>query len=273
MARTRLATTESSASKSRRGALQVHESLREDILWLRIEPGSALDEVALAERFEVSRTPIREALLLLSGEGLVKFLPNRTTIVAPMLMDNAGDYHDTLLILSRSVARTAAMSGRADGDLLFSHIDRSRAAVRAGDMESILRADHAFLRHLAALSGNIFLERFIDQILDAGVRMYVLHYFRNAAPDELHQSVEQMAELSYAILDGDPDRSDQRVSEMIQADIAIIMRSLAPRVGQDMKMTSSHVARPHVSNRSGFRRRLTRSSPDQATEPPFQAEG
>ena len=70
MARTRLATSESSASKSKRGALQVHESLREDILWLRIEPGSALDEVALAERFEVSRTPIREALLLLSGEGL-----------------------------------------------------------------------------------------------------------------------------------------------------------------------------------------------------------
>ena len=251
----------------------MHESLREDILWLRIEPGSALDEVALAERFEVSRTPIREALLLLSGEGLVRFLPNRTTIVAPMLMDNAGDYHDTLLILSRSAARTAAMSGRADGDLLFSHIDRSRDAVEAGDTESILKADHAFLRHLAALSGNIFQERFVDQILDAGVRMYVLHYFRNATSDELHQSVERMAELSRAVLDGDPERSDQQVTELIQAGIAIIMRSLAPRVGHDMDVTSPEVARPHVSIQDRFRLRATRTSPDRAAEPPFQAEG
>ena len=242
--------------------MQVHESLRDDILWLRIEPGSALDEVALAERFEVSRTPIREALLLLSGEGLVRFLPNRTTIVAPMLMDNAGDYHDTLLILSRSAARTAALSGRADSDLLFSHIDRYRVAVDAGDTESILKAEHAFLRHLAELSGNIFQERFVDQILDAGVRMYVLHYFRNATTDELHQSVDRMAELSRAILDGDPERSDRRVSEMIQAGIAIIMRSLAPRVGHDMDVTSPHVVRSHVSIQSRFRRHATGSSPD-----------
>ena len=72
--------------KHRRGSLQVYESMREDILWLRIDPGSAIDEVALAERFKISRTPIREALLLLSGDDLVKFLPNRTTIVAPWLI-------------------------------------------------------------------------------------------------------------------------------------------------------------------------------------------
>lgn len=273
MARPRPVTTEPPATKGRRGALQVHESLREDILWLRIEPGSALDEVALAERFEVSRTPIREALLLLSGEGLVRFLPNRTTIVAPMLMDNAGDYHDTLLILSRSVARTAALSGRADRDKLFSHINRCRVAVQAGDMESILKADHAFLRHLAALSGNIFLERFVDQILDAGVRMYVLHYFRNATSDELRQSVERMAGLSHAILDGDPERSDQRVTGMIQAGIAIIMRSLAPRVGHDMDLTPPQVALPHISIQNRFRRGKTRISPDRTPETPVQAKG
>ncbi|MCC0040259.1 MAG: GntR family transcriptional regulator, partial [Brucellaceae bacterium] len=73
---------------ARRGALQVYDALREDILWVRIKPGSALDEVRLAERFKVSRTPIREALLLLSGESFVQFLPNRTTVVAPLLLNN-----------------------------------------------------------------------------------------------------------------------------------------------------------------------------------------
>ena len=48
--------------KAQRGAIQVYETLRDDILWLRIAPGSAIDEVALAARFDISRTPVREAL-------------------------------------------------------------------------------------------------------------------------------------------------------------------------------------------------------------------
>ena len=100
--------------RGRRGALQVYDVLREEILWVRIAPGTALDEHDLAARFEVSRTPIREALLLLAGERLVQFLPNRTSIVAPFSLDNAGDYLDTALIISRAMARAAALSGRAE---------------------------------------------------------------------------------------------------------------------------------------------------------------
>ncbi len=222
------------AQRGRRGALQVHELLREDILWLRIEPGSALDELALAERFEVSRTPIREALLLLAGEGFVNFLPNRTTIVAPMSMDNAGDYQDTLLILSRAVARSAAMSGRAGAAGLDDLILRYSDAVKAGDHEAALKADHAFQRRLASLSGNMFQNRFFDQILDAGVRMRVLHYFVNSTREELTAAAGRMRAVAEAVIDGDPDRSDVCMTRMIAADIAIIARSLEPRFGHEM---------------------------------------
>ncbi|MDE2913350.1 MAG: GntR family transcriptional regulator [Paracoccaceae bacterium] len=224
------------AQRGRRGALQVYELLREDILWLRIAPGSALDELALAERFEVSRTPIREALLLLAGEGFVHFLPNRTTIVAPMTMSNAGEYHDTLLILSRAVARSAAMSGRAESAALHGFIDRYRTAINAGDHEAALKADHAFQRQLASLSQNIFQERLFDQILDAGVRMHVLHYFVTATREELDEAADRMQALAEAVLDGDPDRSDRNMSRMIAADISIIARSLDPRFGHEMEI-------------------------------------
>ncbi len=220
--------------KARRGALQVHESLREDILWLRVEPGSALDELALARRFDVSRTPVREALLLLSSEGFVRFLPNRTTIVAPLSLDNAGAYFDTLLLLSRAVARSAAASRQVRPGEIHAHIDRYSATLSLGDKEGALKARHAFLRQLSTYANNMFQHRYFDQILDAGVRMLVLHYFGNASSAELGESATGMVGLTEAILDGDGDRSDDCMSRMIGADHAIIMRSLQPHVGRHM---------------------------------------
>ena len=170
--------------RGRRGALQVYDVLREEILWLRIAPGSALDERDLAARFEVSRTPIREALLLLAGERLVQFLPNRTSIVAPFSLDNTGDYLDTALIISRAVARAAAVSGRAEAEVLNEHVQRFVRAVEAEDWEASLRSELEALRHLAGLSGNIFLIKFFEQVIDAGMRMRVLHYVPNATADE-----------------------------------------------------------------------------------------
>ena len=51
---------------------------------LTLLPGEAIDEIGLAERLSMSRTPIREALVRLAGDGLVLTLPNRSTVVAPI---------------------------------------------------------------------------------------------------------------------------------------------------------------------------------------------
>ena len=222
--------------RGRRGALQVYDVLREEILWVRIAPGSALDERDLAARFEVSRTPIREALLLLAGERLVQFLPNRTSIVAPFALDNAGDYLDTALIISRAVARAAALSGRAEAAVLNEHVQRFVRAVEADDWEASLRSELEALRHLAGLSDNIFLIKFFEQVIDAGMRMWVLHYVPNASADERRASAGRLEALAEAILAGDADASDRSIVQMIRADVAIIVRSLEPRFGAEMRL-------------------------------------
>ncbi len=53
------------------GAVRVYDSLREDILSLEIPPGELLDEVQIGRRFDLSRSPVREALIRLASEGLV----------------------------------------------------------------------------------------------------------------------------------------------------------------------------------------------------------
>ena len=222
--------------RGRRGALQVYDVLREEILWVRIAPGSALDERDLAARFEVSRTPIREALLLLAGERLVQFLPNRTSIVAPFRLDNAGDYLDTALIISRAMARAAALSGRAEAGVLNRHVQRFARAVEADDWEASLGSELEALRHLAGLSGNIFLIKFFDEVIDGGMRMWVLHYYPNASADERRASVGRLEALAEAVLAGDADASDRAIETMILAQSAIVARSLEPRFGAEMQL-------------------------------------
>ena len=59
------------------GVKYVYDILRDEILDLVLPPGSPIDEIQLSERLAMSRTPIREALVRLAGEGLVTTLPNR----------------------------------------------------------------------------------------------------------------------------------------------------------------------------------------------------
>ena len=231
---------------ARRGALQVYDALREDILWVRIKPGSALDEVRLAERFKVSRTPIREALLLLSGESFVQFLPNRTTVVAPLLLNNLGDYLDTFLILSRGAVRSAALCGKADSRTLDGYLDRYREAIGDGRHEDALRAENGFRRYLAGLSGNIFQIRYFDQVLDAGIRTKVLYYFPNATADELAASADMLKKLGDAVSAGDADASDRHVTEAIHAEFEIVTRVVKPRFAETLDM-SAHPVQPRIT--------------------------
>src|SRR3982751_3435625 len=78
------------------GSQVVYSALRQAIIDLELDPGSALDEVSLSAQFRMSRTPIREALVRLAGEGLVTTLPNRTTIVTPIDFVRLPLYFDTL---------------------------------------------------------------------------------------------------------------------------------------------------------------------------------
>ena len=69
------------------GVQTVYEQLRLAIVNLDLPPGSPFDEVRLSQQFALSRTPVREALVRLAGDGLVTTLPNRSTVVAPSRSD------------------------------------------------------------------------------------------------------------------------------------------------------------------------------------------
>ena len=91
------------------GSERVYALLRQQILRLDLRPGEELDEGAVSSRFSVSRTPVREALIRLTAEGLVISARGRGARVAPLDIGDLRAFFEGLDILQRSVTRLAAL--------------------------------------------------------------------------------------------------------------------------------------------------------------------
>ena len=232
----------SKEKQKRRGAVLIYETLREDILWMKIPPGSAIDEVALAQRFKISRTPIREALLLLQGDWLVQFLPNRTSIVAPLSMNNTRQYFDSHLVLARTTARAAAASGRADQGALKAHVNSFRGATESSAFEAAHRAYLALMNDITDLTSNIFLERYFGHSLDSGIRTMIKYYFPNATVEALAAASALMDALVDAIVAVDAEASDAAIQALFMHEIEIILRALYPSIGDRMEIKNLEIA-------------------------------
>lgn len=226
----------------RRGSALFYETLRDDILWLRTAPGTAIDEVALAQRFAVSRTPIREALLLLQGDWLVQFLPNGTSIVARLNLCNSGKYFDTLLVLGRTTARAASMPGHQDQADLRKHLEAFRAALTAKDHAAAMLSTLALMQDLTAMTNNIFLKRYFGHSLDSGIRTKLLYYFPNAKPDELMSASDLMSDLIDAVTSRDSEASDAAMQSFLLTEIEVIWRTHQPIVGKDLDFNAHEAA-------------------------------
>lgn len=238
---------ETSGKKRGRGAVAVAQVLREDILTLRLAPGSALDEIALSQRFGLSRTPIREALLVLSGDGLVTFLQNRTTIVTPHTMSNSNDYLDALALLSRAVFRQAAERWRCDDiRLLATRLDELDQSIADADVDRIEAADIALRRAICAMTNNLFYERYYPDCIDSGRRALRLHYYPFASAQQLGDYLATFQELIRAIETRDEDRCDALALVMISSVVEVMQQSLLPGKASRMDLSANTRPKPSI---------------------------
>ena len=223
--------------RKKRGALMVHEKLRDDIQWLRVEPGSALDEVALAKQYEVSRTPVREALLLLANEGFVKFLQNRTTIVAPISLHNQAAFLDTLILLSRGLIRAAVLRGAVQRDTLDHFVRDFEAAIMKDEVEVAFRAQLGLYRQIAENAQNRFLAKYFLEAQDASVRMKLLYFFPHMKNADRKEAIGRLQAVVDAVVAGDPDAGDAAVRDAILFETRVIQAGLGPRYGHEMDLS------------------------------------
>ena len=132
-----MSSDESIANTRNRGGLadEVCRKIADEIVLGNFSPSSKLDEVSLSERYNVSRTPIREALKQLAIMGLVEYRPNRGSVVAAMTTEKLDQMFEAIGELEATCARHAALRmTEAERTLLRELHAQGRAAMQAGDM-------------------------------------------------------------------------------------------------------------------------------------------
>lgn len=236
--------SEASGAKRERGATTIYAALREDILTLRLAPGSAVDEVALAHQFGLSRTPVREALLMLAGESLVRFLPNRSSIISPLTMENMNDYFDTLLILTRSIMIAAANKRRPeDGDRLRELLSDFRTSIGQDNVFQVVFSQLNLLKGFATVARNDFLGKFFPDCLDYGRRTMLLHYFPLVSAADLDVLAESYGDLIEAVEAGDAATCNRLVGDQLNSVVRIVQMSLEPRFAGAVDLSTDTYSR------------------------------
>jgi DNA-binding GntR family transcriptional regulator len=191
------------------GARHVYDLLRDEILDLVVAPGSPIDEVQLADRFGMSRTPIREALVRLAGEGLIDTLPNRSTMVSNIDFLNIHTYFDALTLMYRVTAQLAAQHHRPeDLDTIRALQAEFAAAVEAQDALAMISTNAAFHLAIAEAGRNPYFTGLFKRLLDEGRRILRLYYqsYNDRLP---HRFVEEHDEMIAAIAARDSGLSER----------------------------------------------------------------
>jgi DNA-binding GntR family transcriptional regulator len=190
-------------------ATTVYTALRREILELEVDPGTLLDETELATRFNLSRSPVREALIRLSAEGLVKTLRNRSSIVAPFDVAALPSFLDAVTLLYRLTARLAASNrnGHQLEKIKTLQIEHGEAA-HSGDVLRAISLNEAFHLAIAEASGNTFFVSWMKQLLDHGQRVLRL-YFHSLGDHVGDNVLEDHMEIVRAIEACEPDAAEK----------------------------------------------------------------
>lgn len=142
--------------------------LRQMILSGELAAGTDHLETELAEHLGMSRTPVREAALMLESKGLLEMRPRKGVRILPVSPDDMREIYDILTELESLAAERAAEFGHSEQDLkpLAQSIAQMDRAIAAADLESWAEADDLFHQELVRLGGNRRVESIVSMMSD-----------------------------------------------------------------------------------------------------------
>ena len=193
---------------------RVYDHLRDEILADRLEPGTVLNEVALAQSLGVSRGPVREALGRLAAEGLVTIRPRRGAVVRALSKEEFLDAYQVREALEVMAVRLAVPRLTPDDfGAMQQLIDEMSAHAERGDVQGFFEANTAFHEAFFDASRNRMLKDMYRQ-LRGQIDRYRLRSL--ALRGNLQRSISEHKAILRAAKAGDVERAAHLVSEHIR---------------------------------------------------------
>lgn len=201
--------------------------LRDTVLADPTVPGTFLNEGELARRIGVSRTPVREALLLLVADGLVDLLPGRGAYVPPLSPRQIRELMEVRGLFERHAATEVIRAGTAPVEAMRAELARQRTLATSGDVGSAASAtefiarDMAFHQLLIDAAGNDLLAGNYAGLRVRQRLMGMCALFR--APDRQLAVCAEHGEIVDALAAADPVDAGAAIDRHIDATLTALL--------------------------------------------------
>lgn len=204
----------------------IYDSVKYRIVNLEFPPGFHLREAELAEKFKVSKTPVREALLRLQSDGLVEIQAYRGAVVSSYSNNDLMEIYQLREILQMACAREAALSISADDLAELGRVVRdSDEALSQGRLEDLPTLFERFDELIFRQTRNHRIRDLIETLHAHLVRIGILTV---NIPGRLDKSVQQHAEIYAAIANRDPGEAESRMRHHITNVLADQLADFVP---------------------------------------------
>ncbi len=190
-------------------AFKLKQAIEDAVLSGEYFPGDRLDEVSLAERFGVSRTPIREALLQLGAEGFIDVRPRRGAVVSVLSPTKLIEMFETMAELESACGRLAARRLTPEDDAVMqAALIGCKKAAQENDSETYYAVNRAFHEAIYRASRNEFMAEYA---LSLHKRLSAYRRIQLRARNRLTQSLQEHSDILDAIRSGDEDLAARRL--------------------------------------------------------------
>jgi DNA-binding GntR family transcriptional regulator len=189
-------------------AFTLKQAIEDAVLSGEYYPGDRLDEISLAERFGVSRTPIREALLQLGAEGFIDIRPRRGAMVSVLSPTKLIEMFETMAELEGACGRLAARRLTPEDEAAMqAALDGCKKAAHEDDCETYYAVNRIFHEAMYRASRNEFMA---EHALSLHKRLSAYRRIQLRARGRLLQSLQEHTDILEAIRSGDEELAGRR---------------------------------------------------------------
>ena len=189
--------------------IQVADRLRAQIYRHELKPGDPIDEMALCERYGISRTPLREALKVLDSEGLIVLVPRKGSFVRNMDIAELNELFPVMAVLEGLCAREAVENCTPEDlkrlEEMHSNLEEFAAN---GNIDDYYEQNFDFHQAVQDLCANRTLQRIIGDLRKI---LRLARHMQLTIPGRLQESIDEHRQIMLAFRKHDPDLADQNM--------------------------------------------------------------
>ena len=199
---------------------EVASRLRHMVFERQLVPGQWIDELALAQEWQISRTPLREALKVLVSEGLMQLVPRQGCRVTEMSEDDADALFPVMAMLEGRCAYEAVRKATPEGIATLRRLHETlEQHAAAHDTDGYYRANHEFHSAVQALAHNRWLDRATN---DLRKFLRLLRGRQLNWPGRIEDSINEHRALIAAMEQHDAARAERLMHDHLMAQLAAL---------------------------------------------------